>query len=401
MTAATIGKARILHVEVGGSYGGSLRALELYLQYANHDRFAHDMLFYYPTSGAERIAPLVDQQTVLYDFVPAWLTTASTNTPVLRELKESPLGEAIRAARRWTGAMRAMPLTIRLRKLLTSRRYDLVHVNNTFTYQTAVIMASRWADVPVVSHVRNPVPDSSFNRLLMRFLGMVVTVSENYEEELRKWNLPVAVHTCHDGIVAPEADVLAAAEIRRSFVTDDQILIGSVGRLHPQKGYDDLIRAARIVIDREPRIRVAISGEGPMRYELEAQIRNSGLSGLVHLCGFRSDISNFVSALDLFVSSSRWEGLPIAVVEAMLLRRPVVATDVGGVSEVVKNRKTGYLVSANDPSALADAMIDALEEQNIRPGAFIEEGRRIAAEVTDPVHCARAFEQRLSEVLKL
>ena len=106
-----------------------------------------------------------------------------------------------------------------------------------------------------------------------------------------------------------------------------------------------------------------------MRNELEAQITSSGLSGLVHLCGFRNDISNFISALDLFVSSSRWEGLPIAVVEAMLFRRPVVATDVGGVSEVVKNRRTGYVVSANDPSALADAMTEALEEQNIRPGA--------------------------------
>ena len=137
MTAAMIDKARILHVEVGGSYGGSLRALELYLQYANHDRFAHDMLFTIRLREPKESPLSVGQQTVLYDFVPAWLTTASTNTPVLRELKESPLGEAIRAARRWTGAMRAMPLTIRLRKLLTSRRYDLVHVNNTFTYQTA------------------------------------------------------------------------------------------------------------------------------------------------------------------------------------------------------------------------------------------------------------------------
>ena len=160
-----------------------------------------DMLFYYPTSGAERIAPLSDQQTALYDFVPAWIIIATiSNARVLRELKGPPLGEAIRAARRWTGAMRAMPLSLRLRKLLTSRKYDLVHVNNTFTYQTAVIMACRWADVPIVFHVRNPVPDCSFNRSLMRSLGLVVTVSENYERELRKWNLPVQVHTCHDAL---------------------------------------------------------------------------------------------------------------------------------------------------------------------------------------------------------
>ena len=396
-------RRRILHVEVGGTYGGSLRALELYLQFADHTRFAHDMLFYYPTPGAERIAPLVDNMALLHDFVPEWLTRAPDSIAnVVGALKGSALNKTLQEPRRWIAGLRGMPFSSRIYKLLTFRHYDVVHVNNTFTYQPGILMACKMAKLPVVSHVRNPVPYGSFNRFLMRSLRMVVTVSDNYTTELQKWNLPVPVYTCHDGVVVPKADPLAVADIRGELLSaGGELLIGSVGRLDTQKGYDYLIRAARVVVHRNPGVRVAIAGDGPLRVQLQRQIDSLGLSQQVRLCGFREDVSNFISALDLFVSSSRWEGLPIAVVEAMLLGRPVVATDVGGVSEVARTGETGYLVPPNDPLGLADAILAALEKQESQPGAFIAEARHVAAMITDPERSAQDFEQRMNEVLGL
>src|SRR5208337_2745655 len=235
----------------------------------------------------------------------------------------------------------------------------------------------------------------------MRSLKLVVTVSKNYEEQLAAWELRVPVYTCHDGVVAPAADAAAAAQIRASLAGAGEILIGSVGRLHEQKGYDDLIRAARLIVDERPNVRFAIAGDGPMRADLEALIRSLNLTERFQLCGFRSDISNFVSALDLFVSSSRWEGLPIAVVESMLLRRPVVATDVGGVAEVVKPGATGYLVPPGDPQTLAATVLQALAAQEVHPGLFLEEARRRAAKITDPEGSARRFEHLIAEVITI
>ena len=143
-----------------------------------------------------------------------------------------------------------------------------------------------------------------------------------------------------------------------------------------------------------------IVGEGPMRTELEGLIQSLSLSGLVQLCGFRNDIPDFISALDLFVSSSRWEGLPIALVEAMLLKRPVVATDVGGVSEVVKPGETGYLLPPGDPNVLAKCVLQALDETGQKPHPFLDRAFRLAAKVTDPEASARSFEQCVDKILR-
>ena len=369
------------------------------MQFADRTHFEHDVLIYYPTPGAESVAPLAGNVHVLFDSVPGRLTNPSPPAELTGTLKRSPIGTGLVELREWLVPLESASTASRIRKLLKAHSYDLIHVNNTFTHQPAMVMASLWSGISAVSHVRNPVADLSFNHMLMRSLKLVVTVSKNYEEQLAAWGLRAPVHTCHDGVIAPAADSAAATQIRASLAGAGEILIGSVGRLHEQKGYDDLIRAARLVVDQRPNVRFAIAGDGPMRAELEALIRSLNLVERFQLCGFRSDISNFVSALDLFVSSSRWEGLPIAVVESMLLRRPVVATDVGGVAEVVKPGTTGYLVPSGNPQALAAAVFKALADQETHPGLFLEEARRTAAELTDPEGSARCFEQLIAKVI--
>jgi glycosyltransferase involved in cell wall biosynthesis len=149
----------------------------------------------------------------------------------------------------------------------------------------------------------------------------------------------------------------------------------------------------------EPRAHFAIAGDGPRRRELQELVDRLGLRGRFSLCGFRSRVTDFIAALDLFVSSSRWEGLPLAIVEAMLLGKRVVATDVGGNRELVKPGRTGLLVRPGDPQALSDAMLRMLDEA-ASPALDVEVVRGTAAAIADSVSNAAAFDDVLVDVVR-
>lgn len=147
-----------------------------------------------------------------------------------------------------------------------------------------------------------------------------------------------------------------------------------VGRMTAQKDPATLIEAWRRV--RGPH-RLVLVGEGPLRSALEAQIRREGLADRVTLLASTTDIPSLLRTADLFVMSSRWEGLPLAIIEAMLTGLPVVGTSVGGVPEIVVDGETGFLVPPKDVDALASTLYRLLEDPNLRR-RMGEAGRRRA-----------------------
>lgn len=392
---------RILHVEVGGSYGGSLRALELYLAHTQPGLFEHDLLFFYPTPGSENLKPLVRKLLFLYDSaapVPSsvgakvstsrgeWLRTIARKSGLLV------------SAREWSTLFRSRPLVRRLAGTLREGRYDLIHVNNTFPYQASVLWAARRAGIPVVAHVRNPVRKNPFTRRLLTWTDTAVTVNRSLQEELASWGTPAKVVVCYDPLLVAPPQPHVVAELRSRYAPHGEILIGSVGRLDKQKGYDHLIRAARKVLGIRPDVKFLVAGEGPERPGLEALISQLNLAGKFELCGFRTDVSNFIASLDIFVCSSRWEGLPLTVLEAMVLKKPVVATDVGGNSEVVVTGRTGALVPSGDPHALAEAMVSTISDlANATHSAA--EAHRGGLKLFNPLSSARKFEEILRSAL--
>jgi glycosyltransferase involved in cell wall biosynthesis len=137
-------------------------------------------------------------------------------------------------------------------------------------------------------------------------------------------------------------------------------LIGSVGCLAPRKDYGTLL-AALAGLARRHDFRCAIAGDGPDRAALEARAAELGVADRVAFLGERSDVDRLLPAFDLFTLSSREEGIPNALLEAMAAARPCVATRVGGNAEVLEDGRTGWLVPPQDPGALAGALADALE----------------------------------------
>jgi glycosyltransferase involved in cell wall biosynthesis len=298
----------------------------------------------------------------------------------------------------WIDIGRSWPNVLKIKEALCAGDYALVHVNNTFTYQLPTLFAAHIAGIPVVAHVRNPIRACAFSRMAARLADCIVTVSRVFEKELNGWGLPIAVCTCYDCTELPATDQSVSSSLRVSLLGSGNVLIGSVGRLEEQKGYQDLVHAARRVIDLFPEVRFAIAGDGPLRPSLERSIAQLGLESKFRLCGFRSDVTNFLAALDLFVSSSHWEGLPLAIVEAMLLGKRVVATDVGGTSEVVLPGQTGELVPPSNPGAMAIAIAKFVSRPK-DSGSWAKRTLQVASTLGDPDRNAQAFDEVIQGVM--
>ena len=129
-------------------------------------------------------------------------------------------------------------------------------------------------------------------------------------------------------------------------------LVLTPARLHPQKGHTYLLQAAAQV----PNATFVLAGDGPLRPALEAEARDLGVAGRCIFLGERTDVAHLLAAADLFVLPSLFEGLPVSVLEAMAAERPVIATAIGGTDEAVAHERTGLLVPAKDPAALAAAI---------------------------------------------
>jgi glycosyltransferase involved in cell wall biosynthesis len=156
-----------------------------------------------------------------------------------------------------------------------------------------------------------------------------------------------------------------------------------VGRLHPQKGHAVLLDAVRLLCDSgERRFRLLLAGEGPLRQDLAARAEALGVAEHVHFLGFRSDVPDLLQKCDVMILPSLYEGLPLAVLEAMAAARPVIATQVGGNAGVLEHGVHGLLVPPQDASALAAAMGRLLGDPSGARGMG-ERGRSRVAERYD------------------
>ncbi len=139
-------------------------------------------------------------------------------------------------------------------------------------------------------------------------------------------------------------------------VPQNALLVGTIGRLSPEKGQDVLVEALRMLKRNVPDMRGIMAGDGPSRWQLERLVRSSGMQEIICLLGHRNDVPALLSVMDIFVLPSHREGLPLALLEAMATGLPVVATDVGGCGEVIRDGHNGLLVAPGRPELIAGAI---------------------------------------------
>lgn len=166
----------------------------------------------------------------------------------------------------------------------------------------------------------------------------------------------------------------ARERVRRELgCAPDTILVGSVGNLKAQKAPLDFVETARRAHARDPRLRFAFAGDGDLRPDVERAIAAAALGGVVRLLGWRDDVPALLAALDLFLLTSRFEGLPRAALQAVAAGVPVVATDTGGIAEVITSGEGGVLVPVGDVEAAVRAVVrlaaDPGERRRLASGA--------------------------------
>jgi glycosyltransferase involved in cell wall biosynthesis len=254
-------------------------------------------------------------------------------------------------------------------------------------------LAARRAGVPVVAIAHGWTAatlrvrvSETLDRWVMRRMDAVACVSEAQAVKVRRAGVsPERSPVIRNAIRAEDfgpADLACRDELQALFVERRERIIAAAGRLSPEKGFDQLIAAAAIVVARDPGVGFILFGEGPLRESLTKRIAERGLQGRFILAGFRSDLERVLPACDMAVSSSHTEGLPVVVLEEMAAGLPVVATAVGGTPEVVEDGVTGWLVPPSDPAALARRMMDVLASPESSRAMGLAGRRRVETHFT-------------------
>jgi glycosyltransferase involved in cell wall biosynthesis len=189
-----------------------------------------------------------------------------------------------------------------------------------------------------------------------------------------------------------------ASEPRRTLGPPEQTVVGTVGRLSKVKGIEYALKAAKLVVSEGWDIRLVVVGDGPLRAELESHADELGIRDRVLFTGYRQDVPLLMKAFDIFVLPSVSEPFGMVVAEAMAMGKPVVASDVGGVSEMVVDGRNGLLVAPGDSTALAEAMRQLLNDEEL-VNELGSNGRRTVEEQFDLDTMVRRTENVYSTLL--
>lgn len=333
---------RVVHLLKGLDAGGAESLVVLAARHRNRSRWSCEVCYLVPDHVA--LAPALAAEgvpTTCLAGVPWW----------------DP---------RWLG---------RLRRVLRRRPVDVVHAHSPLVAGGArlVVRSLPPSSRPKVVTTLHNVWDShhpaarALDRVTHRLDDTRISVSEAARRSL-PGRMGAEVVTVIHGIDVEDLRARAdrSAARRDLGVTDDVLVVGTVANPSPAKGYPDLLTAAVIVTAERPAVRFVAIGEGPQRAELEAQRDAAGLGDRFRFLGHRPDAARLAAGFDVFCLASHHEGLPLALMEALVLGVPVVVTDVGGMAELVTQDREGVLVPAGRPDRLAEALIAELDDGDRR-----------------------------------
>jgi glycosyltransferase involved in cell wall biosynthesis len=280
-----------------------------------------------------------------------------------------------------------------LKALVRDERIDIVHSHEHKTDLLAWMLGRATTAIPLAT-VHGWTGHSARERfvyypldkkVLARFPRLIAVSSQIRDELIRTGTRPERVTTVLNGI-DPQAfrrDPTARGSVRSSLGWQaDDVVLGAVGRLEPQKRFDLLIDAFVRLRAARPALRLAIVGDGSERPRLEQAVAERQLGAVVQLLGHRTDVSRVHHAFDLFVQSSDYEGTPNAVLEAMALESPVVATAAGGTAELIRDGIDGLIVPAGDVPALVSAIEHALDDRSATAARAASARRRVENELS-------------------
>ncbi len=259
-----------------------------------------------------------------------------------------------------------------IQRLVAQTGADIVHAHG-YKADVYACFALRRTTTPFVSTCHNWLKDGPLvslygmvDRFMLRSYAGVIAVSDEVKTKLLKAGVRAQkIHLIRNGIDM-RPFINAKPSLRIEGDGESALVVGWIGRLSNEKGADIFLRAAAGVLAEYPGARFVVVGDGPDLAMLNALIDELNIRKNVSLAGRREDMPSVYASLDVMVSSSRQEGLPMAILEGMASGLPLVATAVGDVPTVVRDGRSGVLVPSEDVGLLASAIVELLRDALLR-----------------------------------
>ena len=294
-----------------------------------------------------------------------------------KDLSEETL-ESLGVDITYLGKSRFDPTTLpALLRVIRAKKIDILHMHG-YGATTFGRMAAGLRSMPAIVHEHaNLTSTPWFQKLADAVLeaetDIALAVSQSTADFLVQARQlpPDKVKVVYLGVPMEEfsrpRDAAEVEAARRELgATPDDLLIGSVTRLHESKGNIHLVHAAARVLAERPHARFVVIGEGPLRAELEAQAQRLGIAARFQFAGFARDVPRVVSAFDVSVFPSLWEGTPLTVFEALAMGKAIVATDADGLLDVLAHERDALIVPRRDEAALAAALVRTIDDAALR-----------------------------------
>ncbi len=264
---------------------------------------------------------------------------------------------------------------LKLRKFIISQKIEIVHTHgsqDSWTASFAVLLISK-KNKPVLLRTKHnifPIADHIINRLHYNIFDAMVCISESILKYCRdkKWTKKIKFYLIHSAVDIKSFESAQKSDIRKEFNLGDKILFSIIGRLRTEKGHVHLLFAIEKIIQDFPQIMFLFVGDGSLKEDLINLAKNLNIDKNVIFTGFRKDVPSVLKDTDVFILPSISEGLGTAILEAGMASLPVIASNVGGIPDIIDDNTNGYLVKPANPDDLAAKIkfvlnnMDAAEE---------------------------------------
>ncbi|MBI3600790.1 MAG: glycosyltransferase family 4 protein [Nitrospinae bacterium] len=301
--------------------------------------------------------------------------------------------------------------------VINNYKIDLIHANGSRCMIYGGI-AGRLKGIPVIWHVRIVEKDSVLDRFLSILSDRIIVISNSVKNRFNYLKNKHKISIVYNGVDVDDfdPDKISRDSVRSEFsITADEIIIGTISQFIQMKGLEFFIEAAKFVLEYIKslpfqrgglgwgNIRFLIVGKrvGDDAYErkLKGLVKDLGIENKVIFTGYRNDIKNVIASMDIFVLASMGEGFGRVLIEAMALKKPVVAAKSGGIPEIVSDGETGILVPERDSLEIASAVIRLIKERDLRERMGLAGRKRVEEMFTIERH-AREIESQYSKILE-
>lgn len=382
---AFIMKKRIVILDTGKEWGGGTESLLQLLKRLDRSEYEFSAVFYanYKKGPDSDIRTELEKQGVEFTLVKR--PEKKLYAKALKEAARALLFLSPRLKKKSVFYIdymeRIAPLSLRLAEVLSAKKASLLYMNNQPSSNLEGILAARAAGIPCIQHARIAVKLNKHEaEAVNRSVEKVICVSRGVRDGLVKSGVrPDKCAVVYNGIAASLRPETRPEDARKSLgIGPDAVVVGTVGSLVKRKRVDLLLKAIGELKAAENPLCLVV-GDGPEMQNLKALASRLGIGDRALFTGFSADALSFINCMDIFVLASEKEGLPRVILEAMLLKKPVIAFDVVGPSELVVDNKTGLLLKNDAPFSLASALKTLLDNRPLM-SSMGEAGRKRVVE---------------------